>query len=244
MELKDKDNKEVKQTRLDSESEIYNKNRSETPDKEALSQLSRKDKFSYFKEYYLPYILVVLGIIIVGTYVFVSMRRIDNKKDTFYCGMMAGVQFNKNVMEVLPEEFSEYLKNEAGYEGYNNPDRIFFDVYYATFIDDIKLDGYYDQKKFDVFITRDNTFKHYISAGTLTDLSTVLSAELLEKLDDRLIYASVNSGEQIPYGILLDNIRYTFYDGAGDEVDPPILSIPNNTKRMEAAVAFVEFITQ
>lgn len=244
MEFTDKNNKEVKPTRLDSDSEIYNKNRSESLDMDSYKQLSRKDKFSYFKEYYLPYILIVLVLVVVGSYVFVSMRKVDKKKDTFYCGMMAGVQFNQNVMEVLPEEFSEYLKNEAGYTGYNNPDRIFFDVFYATFVDDIKLDGYYDQKKFDVFITRDNTFKHYVASNTLTDLSTVLPEELMEKLDDKIIYASVDSGEQIPYGILLDNIRYTFYDGAGDEVDPPILSIPNNTKRMDVAVAFVEFITQ
>jgi hypothetical protein len=157
---------------------------------------------------------------------------------------MGGLQFEEEVMDNLPQEFYDYLKNETDYEGYNSAKRIFFDVYYATFIDDIKVDGYFDQNRFDIFITRSNTFEIYVSNGTITDLSTVLPDELLEKLDDKIVYASVNSGEQIPYGILLDDIRYKFYDGAGDEVDPPILSIPSNTKRLDVAIAFIEFITQ
>lgn len=244
MDLKDKNNNVVKKTRISSESEIYNKNRTETPNKEEFDKLSKKDKFLYFKEYYLSYVLIVLVIIIAGTYVVSSLKKANRKKDTFYCGMMAGVQFNQNVMEVLPKEFSEYLANEADYKGYNNPDDISFDVYYATITDDIRLDGFYDKGRFDVFITRANTFEQYVAGETIMDLSSVLSKELMEKLDDKIIYASVDSGEQIPYGILLDNIRYKFYDGAGDEIDPPILSIPSNTKRLDAAIAFIEFITR
>lgn len=244
MDLKDKDNKVVKKTRISEKSEIYNKERSETPDKEELDKLSKKDKFLYFKEYYLSYVVVILVIIAAGVYVVNSVSKTNNQKDTFYCGMMAGVQFNENVMKVLPEEFSEYLENEADYKGYNNPEAITFDVYYATVTDDIKLDGFYDKRKFDVFITRGNTFEQYVAGQTIVDLSKVLSEELMEKLDDKLVYASVNSKEQIPYGILLDNIRYKFYDGAGEEIEPPILSVPVNTKRIDAAIAFIEFITQ
>lgn len=244
MDLKDKDNKVVKKTRISGKSEIYNKNRSETPSKEEFDKLSGKDKLLYFKEYYLSYILIVLVIILAGTYVISSIKKNNREKDTFYCGMMAGVQFNENVMKVLPEEFSEYLENETDYDGYNNPEAISFDVYYATITDDIKLDGFYDRCRFDVFITRDNTFEQYVAGKTIVDLSAILSDELMEKLDDKLIYASVNSGEQIPYGILLDNIRYKFYDGAGDEVEPPILSVPSNTKRLDVAIAFIEFITR
>ena len=51
---------EVKKTRLDKDSEIYNKNRSETLNKEEFNKLSRREKFLYYKEYYVPYILIVL----------------------------------------------------------------------------------------------------------------------------------------------------------------------------------------
>jgi hypothetical protein len=244
MEFKDKNNKEVKKTRIEDSSSIYDNERYETPDKQELSKLSMKDKLSYFKEYYLKYTIIVIVTVIVIICLCISIRKVDNKKDTFYCGLMGGLQFEEEVMDNLPQEFYDYLKNETDYEGYNSAKRIFFDVYYATFIDDIKVDGYFDQNRFDIFITRSNTFEIYVSNGTITDLSTVLPDELLEKLDDKIVYASVNSGEQIPYGILLDDIRYKFYDGAGDEVDPPILSIPSNTKRLDVAIAFIEFITQ
>lgn len=236
---------EVKKTRLDKDSEIYNKNRSETLNKEEFNKLSRKDKFLYYKEYYVPYILIVLAIVVAMTYVVVSIRKTDKQKDAFYCGMMAGVQFDAATMDEMPEKFADYLKNETDYKGYIDADRTYFEVFYSTFTDDVRLDGFYDKKKFDIFITREDTFKNYIGNDTIKDLSKVLPEDLLKKVEDKLVYATKgDSSESIPYGILLDDINYKFYDGAGDPVDPPILSIPVNTTRLEVAIHFIEFLFQ
>ncbi len=245
MEINDNKDEEVKKTALDKDSEIYNKNRSETLNKEEFKQLSKREKFLYYKEYYVPYILIVLVIIIAMTYVVVSLRKTEKTKDTFYCGMISGVQFDKETMDAMPGLFTDYLKNETDYDGYINSERTFFEVFYATFTDDIKLDGFYDKKRFDVFITRDDTFKNYVASKTITDLSTVLPEDLLKKLDDRLIYATTDESEEaVPYGILLNDIDYEFCDGAGKSIDPPVLSIPCNTKRIDVAIHFIQFITQ
>ncbi|MCI5602719.1 MAG: hypothetical protein MR361_04405 [Clostridiales bacterium] len=236
---------EVKKTRLDKDSEIYNKNRSETLNKEEFNKLSRREKFLYYKEYYVPYILIVLAIVVAMTYVVVSIRKTDKQKDSFYCGMMTGVQFDEETMDEMPAKFTEYLKNETDYKGYINADRTYFEVFYSTFTDDVRLDGFYDKKNFDIFITREDTFKNYIGNDTIMDLSKVLPEDLLKKVEDKLVYATKgDSSESIPYGILLDDIDYKFYDGAGDPVAPPILSIPVNTTRLEVAIHFIEFLFQ
>lgn len=236
---------EVKKTRLDKDSEIYNKNRSETLNKEEFNKLSRREKFLYYKEYYVPYILIVLAIVVAMTYVVVSIHKTDNQKESFYCGMMTGVQFDEETMDEMPDKFTEYLKTKTDYKGYINADRTYFEVFYATFTDDVRLDGFFDKNMFDIFITREDTFKNYIGNGTIKDLSKVLPDDLLKKVEDKLVYATKgDSSESIPYGILLDDIDYKFYDGAGNPVDPPILSIPINTTRLEVAIHFIEFLFQ
>ncbi len=236
---------EVKKTRLDKDSEIYNKNRSETLNKEEFNKLSRREKFLYYKEYYVPYILIVLAIVVAMTYVVVSIHKTDNQKESFYCGMMTGVQFDEETMDEMPDKFTEYLKAKTDYKGYINADRTNFEVFYSTFTDDVRLDGFFDKKMFDIFITREDTFKNYIGNGTIKDLSKVLPDDLLKKVEDKLVYATKgDSSESIPYGILLDDIDYKFYDGAGNPVDPPILSIPINTTRLEVAIHFIEFLFQ
>lgn len=236
-------NKEVKKSRLDADSEIYNKNRSDKLEEGQFKAMSAKDKFLHFKEYYLSYVLIILAIIIILVYVFVSIRKKDSQKDTFYCAMLDGLQLNHETMESLPEEFSDYLKNNTDYDGYIDKDSTYFEIFYATFTDDIRIDGFFDKKKFDVLILREKAFKNYCASKTIMDLSTVLPDELLKEIDSRIIYAIDNeTGESIPYGILLDDIKYEFQDGAGDAVDPPILTIPVCTTRTDAAVHFIEFI--
>lgn len=243
MNISDNNGDEVKKTRLDSESEIYNKNRSDELNKEEFNKLSRRDRFLYYKEYYLPYILIVAAIIATLTYVIVSMNKTNNKKDTFYCGMIAGVQFDEDTMNELPEKFADYLENKTDYNGYIDAKRTFFEVYYSTFTDDVRLEGYYAKERFDIFITREESFKIYVGNNNIYDLSKVLPEELYKKVETKLVYASKDgSDESVPYGILLDDIGYDFYDGGGDPVDPPILSIPINTNRLDVAIYFIEFL--
>lgn len=243
MNIKDNNNKDVKQTRLDENSEIYNKNRTESLEEGEFRQMSFRDKLFYFREYYLSYTLIALALIFVSIYVIVSLKNSGKGKDAFYCAMIDGLQLDEETMEALPEDFSNYLENETDYTGYINAKDTTFDVLYATYTDEIKLDGFFDQRKFDVFILRDKAFTNYVAGHTLLDLSTVLSKEKLEELDSRLIYViDKDTGNEIPYGILLDDINYTFQDGAGDSVDPPILTIPVCTKRIDAAKYFIDFI--
>lgn len=242
MKANDNTDNEVKKTRIDADSEIYNKNRSDKLEDGQFKEMSTKEKLIYFKEYYLTYTLVILAMVLALVYVVTSIRKTDAKKDTFYCAMIDGLQLDEDTMDALPAEFTDYLKNETDYDGYINAKATYFETFYATFTDDIRIDGFFDKQKFDVLILRDKAFKNYCAGKTLVDLSTILPEDLLQKLESRLIYVvDQETGATTPYGILLDNLDYKFQDGAGDAVDPPILAIPVCTTRTEVAIHFIEF---
>lgn len=243
MQIKDNNNKEVKKTRLDSNSEIYDPHRTDISNEELFKQMSRKDKLLYYKEYYLPYTIIVLVIIAILIYVSVEIHKTDSKKDTYYCGMLDGIQFEKKVEDDVPEKFGTYLKDEIKYKGYLKNDRIFFETFYGTLVDNTKLDGFYDRKRFDTFISCKDKFNVYATNDTLYDLSEILPKDLYQKVESKLVYATKKgTNQQVPYGILLDDCNYKFVDGGGHPIDSPILSIPTIAKHKKVAISFIKFL--
>lgn len=178
----------------------------------------------------------------MAAYVIISLHQSNNIKDTFYCAMMEGVQLDEDTMKKLPKDFCHYLREETGYQGYINDKHTTFSIFYSTIPDNMRLDGFYDQHKIDVFILRPESFTRYVANQNLSDLSTVLSADTLKKLDSRIVFViDPETKQEIPYGILLDDLSYHFQEGSGEKMDPPILSIASCTKREEAAAYFVDF---
>ena len=243
MKLKDQNDKVVKSSRLEEDAEIYNKNRSDKLEEGQFQQMTFSQKYSFFKEYYLKYVIIALILVLVSVYVITELRASSKEKDAFYCGMMAGLQFNEETMKAMPGLFMEYLENKTDYDGYISKEDTRFDTFYATYTDDVKLDGYYDQRKFDIFIVRPESFTGYVKGRTVLDLSEVLSPEELAAWDSKIVFViDPETGSEIPYGILLKNLRFAFQDGGGNPVDPPILCIPRCTKRPEAARLFIHFL--
>lgn len=223
--------------------EIYNKERSDKFTSEDFKKLSSRDKFLYFKQYYLPYIAIVSLIAFFGSLCFFYMKKLDKFETTFYCGMVDGVHFNNQQMADMPKDFCNYLKNETDYDGPITPRGTTFYSFSKTITDELSLFNFYDSRKFDTFIVTSKTFETYMQNGKLYNLEDALDEETLKKIEDRLVYVSINSGEKKPYGILMKDMGYDFYDAAGNVVEePPILAIPDNTKRLEVAVHYIKYI--
>lgn len=243
MQIKDENNNEVKKTRLDSNSEIYNPHRNDISNEELFKKMSRKDKFLYYKEYYLPYMIIVLVLITIFIYVGVQIHKSNSKKDTFYCGMLDGIQFERDVTKKIPNDFGTYLKEKINYSGYLNNDRIIFETFYGTITDQIKLDGFYDSHRFDAFITKNEKFEAYATNEALYELSDILPEDLYNKLQSRLVYATKKgTNEKAAFGILLDDSKYKFVDGGGDPIENVIISIPTVAKHKDASIAFIKFL--
>lgn len=240
MELKDNNDIEVKKGRLDGEADIYDKNRTDITGRERWNLMTKIEKFLYYKDYYLKYTLIIAAFLIVAVYVGYTIFKPD-PPDTFFLSMLDGLQYEDSIIDEVPETFGDYLR-ESDYNGETDQKHLFFETFYDTIVDQIRIDGFYDKSKFDVFITKNGTYEGFAGNNILMNLETVLPKELLESLSDRLIYTQgKNDSKPYPYGIKIEQAKYKFYNHKGTE-EPAILSIAHNTRRPEAAVYFIRFL--
>lgn len=240
MELKDNNDIDVKKGRLGNEADIYDKHRTDITAEERWKLMSRLEKFLYYKDYYLKYTLIIIAFLIVAVYVGYTIFKPD-PPDTFYLAMFDGLQYEDSIIDEIPETFGDYLRN-SDYDGQTSQKRLYFETFYNTIVDQIRIDGFYDKSKFDVFITKSSTYEGFANGNILINLETILPEDMLETLSDRLVYTQgQNDSEPYPYGIRVENANYKFYNHTGTE-EEAILSIVHNSQRPEAAVYFIRFL--
>lgn len=241
MKLTDNNNNEVKQTRLDGNSEIYNKNRDDLPPEERWKQMSKLEKLIYYKEYYLKYTIIVLILLIVGGYVVYTLTK-PPKEDTIYLAMIDGIQFDKDIKESIPGTFSDYLKGN-NFDGFNKKERVFFESYYNTLVEQVEIDNFYDKGKIDSIIARPPNFNSFAAANTFLDLSEVLPKDLFKKISDRLVYVKgANDEAAKPYGIKIENANYKLYTADDEVIEDAIIGIVCNSKHKNTSIELIKFL--
>lgn len=233
---------DVKHGRLEKESEIYNKSRHETITKEEFKNYTFKQKLSHFKEYYLTYTLIITAFILaIGLVVGLTVKRNKNK-DIYYCGMMDHLAFNEEDTKEIKKNFAEYLNNIDYKNKKITSDDITFMTYRQDILDNVSMDGAYDNKIFDSFILSSSLFEKFVGTGKLRDLRDVFTDEELDKFGSKIVYVVDNDGESIPYGILLDDSKYDFHRSTtviDKEQYPPIYSVPMCSQHLDVAKYFL-----
>lgn len=241
MELLDNDNKEVKKTRIESSAEIYNKDRKDPSPEERWKSMSRKEKLSYYKEYYLRYTIIALALIILSIYVIVNAFRPDEPY-VLFLGMFDGLQFEETLVDTIDKDFGAYLES-SNFEGEVIQDRIFFETFYDTIVDNTRIDGFYDRSQFDVLITRDRSFKPFAEKHLFLNLNEVLPKDLLDALSDKLVYTTTTDEvPSYPCGIKIQNAAYDMHVSTGEAVEDDYVSIIHNAQNIEASVEFIRFL--
>lgn len=241
MNLKDNNEVDVKHGRLDSDADIYDSHRTDVTAKERWKLMSKVEKFLYYKDYYLKYTLIIIAFLTVSIYVGYTIIKSD-EENTFFLAMFDGIQYEDSIVNEVPKTFGNYLRN-SDYDGKTSQKTLFFITFYDTVVDEIRIDGFYDKSKFDVFITKAPTYDSLSSNNTLMNLENVLPDDLLEQLSDRLVYTqSQNTSKPYPYGIKITDAKYKFYTSTGLEVEDSILSIAHNSKHTKAAIYFIRFL--
>lgn len=246
MQLKDYNNTDVKKGRLeDSGAMIYDKDRPNLSPEENWAGMSRKEKFDYYREYYLKSTLVILILVVAAAYVIFTLSRPD-KKYTITVGMLEGVQFSSDVTETIVDEFCTYLE-DSGYDGTIDRDHTRIKTYYATIVHQTELDNFFEQGVFDVFISVKPTYDNCVGNGIYRSLDEVLTKEELAQLEDILLYdKGIEDTTDRPYGIqVTDKSLHNFYYSGDKEIaEPVILTVVTNTHNPEAARAFIRFLFQ
>ncbi len=235
---------DLKKAKLDDNAAIYNHG-PEKSDREKWAEMNGKQRWDYFKTYYLKIVLAVLaGAVLLGSLIYsiakpkpkvllnvaVSSFNYINFTDVQKAYLEAkGLTDGKTTVQI-----------DTGYSlesDYNSQQR--FTVY--VFAGDL-----------DILIGSTAVFERYATGGFMVPLDELLDKELFEKLkeDDLLCYASVTEtgvngevtsvGQRKAYGVDLEKItlfeKYT-YDGK-----IPVAGVMANAKRTEEAAAFIKFL--
>lgn len=241
MELLDKDNKEVKKTRIEGDAEIYNKDREDPSPEERWKSMSRKEKLLYYKEYYLHYLIIVVVMLALSIYVIVNITKPDEPY-VLFLGMFDGLQFEESLIDTMEDTFGTYLE-ESDFEGEVKKNRIFFETFYDTIVDEIRIDGFYDKSKFDVLITRQRSFEAFSGNHLFLNLEEVLPEDLFEALSDRIVYTLPTDGiPSYPCGIKVENAEYDMHVSTGEAVEDDYLAIIHNAQNIESSIQFIRFL--
>ena len=224
---------------------IYDTERRDDIGGKEASKLSSADKFSYFKEYQLPYLLITVGIIalLLASFKYFSHTRDTNK--TFTCSMTNDIRYSDRDSSDVRKGFVNYLEETRPDTKINDMDIYLFS---DSFINEFKFTNLFNNQEFDAIVCNDTTFKSLVSENYAMDLRAVLDFTQLADFESQIVYVLDEDGDSIPYGILLENTTKDFiianeYNDDGTAVTTvPIYIVCSNTTKISEAADFLEYL--
>ncbi len=238
------DSEEDNKSKVKKDGLIYQQ-RDDTDYKKEYEKLDRKGKFQFFKDYYLPTIIVVAVIVLVGGYYL--YRALTKPQTVLYIAVCDDVFDDKQVDE-LEKAVGTYL-------GLDNKKEIVtinteFNSSNGTLRE--QLQGYIYAGTCDIVIAPKKGFTSYAAAGYFLEPETSETVSLFKDMPEKdRFFCPVVDGEQIRGEKELDNTRYNFgisivnsekYKKLGGKRKSAIVGVTNSSKRQEEAAAFLKFM--
>ena len=235
-----------KKTRLDDSAEIYNRHREEQSEKEKWKSMTPKEKYSYFKTYYLTKVLVGIAIFACAASLIYTM--VKPKPDTLLYAAIIDYAMTDEMLDTVEAGFSEYISLDP-----QTQDLIFDNSFLLSSQTDYsvqqKFSAYLFAGELDVMIGGETQMQRQIQSGNLAPLSEQLPTELFSALKDYFVYGSiaetdsegniVSLGEEEVYGLYLDDCE--IYQNLSLR-ERPDLGIVVNSDMKENAVAFIQYL--
>jgi len=237
---------DLKKAKLGDDSLIYAK-RDEKSTKEKWKEMNGKEKWRFFKDYYL--LKLIIGAIIIGLLGKLCWDTFGPKPTEILNVAIDGYPYLYQEFEVMQDKLTEHMGLNP--EEYS----VRLDTNYNLDNDQNsvqRLSLYIMTGDLDGFIANEMNFSHYVEKDTLAPLSEVLPADLYESLSDKYFVGQVidseldgtiNSiGEEKVYGIYLDNIP--LFTKHMEREDTPIFGIPVSGVDKENAITFLRFLIE
>ncbi len=232
-------------TRLDDNASIYQK-REQKSEKQKLSEMNFQEKLSYFKDYYMKKVIVIVLVGAMLISVAYTMLR-DIPTNVLNVAILNNF-FTQEYLDELTADATEMFITEP------DDQEIFFDTEYffsaGDYAGGMKLMTRVYAEELDVIIARESEYRQHAANGTMLDFSEVYTKEQLEKLGDKVailpmyMEAENTLDKEIagyyPLGIYLHNLDD--YYGYDLSADPLVIGIVVNAPNKENAVKFVEYM--
>lgn len=218
---------DVKVGRLDAGADIYQK-RQDLTARENSKLLSGKDKWYYFKDYYLKPMLILLACILVGIYV--AFTIFEKKEDEeLYIGYVDCL-YDTAAAEKILQDFVASIG-----ETYSSSDYA-AESFLSTWTDNEWLSDYVERGVLDILIMDEQLYRAYAARGILVDLSEYLDTE---KYQDALAYADNHMQQSTPTALVCNSIP--IYSLETGKEDTAYLGILKKSSRIERSVEYLKF---
>lgn len=206
-----------------------------------LKEMSWSDRFWYLWEYYKWH--MVIGCMVVF-FIFAIVSSIYNMtvKTKLYCVVINNPNVYEENLRALSENFASYMqfgkKEKVIAESLHLPtDGTFDEVVMAT---QGKLSALIASESLDIMISDEPVFQKYAEMTGYQNLETVLPEDLMDLLQDRLIYAKDASGQTLPYAI--DVTGNWLMKEMGVSTDPAYLSVIVNAHNTDTIVELLRYM--
>ena len=230
--------------------EVYNKNRDsnhsmhdEIREQNAkLKGAPLNEKISYFMEYYLKSTLAIIVVLILVCSFIYTM--ITAPEDTAFAAFFYNDTGDSSSTALIDEyityigidtkKHEVYLDATMDYNADNSD--------YMAFTGLQKAMAVISTKELDIIVSDQEAFDYFCASDCFHDVTTILSAELLERYKDQLYYYTFEeTGKTYPVGIYVTDSpklnEHAYY------IDKePILGFISNSDSVENALTFLEFI--
>ncbi len=234
------DKGQLKDTVLDESAEIYRQRKQQT-EKQKLSEMTFKEKITYFNNYYRLTTIVVVAIVIGAAYFIYTI--LTPKPET--------VLYAAVVNSVIDDDTSAALQNDFGQKLGIDPKTQEINIDASFFLGDDsneyalasqqKLVTYLYAGELDVIIAPESVFSNYANLGNFCKLSDQLPTDLCTALADSFYYSNTEEDSaSSAYGIYLDGAK--IYDNEETLTDRPVLGIVANSENKQNAAEFIRFL--
>lgn len=232
-----------RKTTLDDDAMIYSRSK-DVVTKEDIKNLSRKEKLTYFRDYYMKACLAVAALVLVTFYMLYTIVLNPSKE-------ILSVVFLDGTYVEDTTGLGHALEDYIGLERKNDYVGV---AYYS--LDDIQMNTVYMTRtaagNSDIIICAYSDFEKQSQQGLMIDLRDFLPQEMYESLSDRIVTGQtvevdfegnvVSYGEETPYGIDITDSPYcSEYVMTGDRV---VLSVFAAPEHPENALKTVSFFTE
>lgn len=230
--------------------EVYNKNRDknnsmhdEIREQNAkLKDAPLKDKFAYFKEYYLKTTIVVIICAVMAGYLMYSI--LTAPSDTAFAAYFYNDTGDSSSTELI-DGFVEYMDiDTSDHDAYIDTTMNFVpdSSDYNTYMSLEKSMAVISTNELDVIVGDTDTLDYYAKIECLHDITSILPDDLLAQFGDKLYYAKYGETQElVPVGVYVTDSpklnQYYYYINK-----EPVFGFVINSNSIDNAIAFLRYI--
>lgn len=242
----------MKNTRLDEDASIYAKRNENTPARKIWSTLTGREKWQFFKDYYLK-IVIITGIIAAFLIWFLITILTPQPEMRMKAAFINSVM-TEEAAEQLTSDLSALLNIDSKTEEVNIDNNLFMSLDQSatdqgTMTSQQKLSVYIYAGELDLIVADQAIFERFCGSGFFAPLDDALPEDLKQTLSKQYIMGQhltednpeESDPEPVAYGISLSGCKA--FEDLNTGIANPVLGIVINTKHPDEAIETLRYFT-